>query len=134
MPKILSPSAPRVLASRMLPRIASAVPLPRETTQYTCMRGAMIWSAADSACHCLLLTKLPPFSRVSVTPLARYRLRSYWIGIAMPARSSCQCMCVLTRPGMTYLPVASITASASIGMFGAMVAMTPSWTRMSIGP
>jgi hypothetical protein len=45
-------------------------------------------------------------------------------------------MCVLTMPGMTYLPVPSITASASNARPppSRMSAMTPSCSTMSIGP
>ena len=95
----------------------------------------MVWAAA-SARHCLAFSKLPPTSRAVVTPDARYRWRSYWIGMG-PTRSSCQCMCVLTIPGMTYLPVASITASAA-GHFSVaalpMRAMRPFSASRSTGP
>src|SRR6266568_5276377 len=54
-----------------------------------------------------------------------------------PTRSSCQCMWVFTMPGMTYFPVASITASAS-GHFSAVAlpirAMSPASTSRSTGP
>jgi hypothetical protein len=50
-------------------------------------------------------------------------------------------MCALTMPGMTYLPAASITASADEGATrerrspdGVIVEMRPSSTRTSIGP
>ena len=45
-------------------------------------------------------------------------------------------MCVLTMPGMTYLPVASITMSGSPQPASALPIreMTPSSARMSNGP
>ena len=100
------------------------------------MRGATILCAALSARHCLVFSKLPPTSRAVVTPAARYRLRSYWIGIG-PTRSSCQCMCVFTMPGMTYLPVASMIASASGHLplvLLPILAISPFSRRMSFGP
>ena len=79
----------------------------------------MMVCALLSACQRFDLSKSPPTSRAVVTPAARYRLRSYWIGCGIPGwRSSCQCMCALTIPGMTYLPVASITASEDRGVVG----------------
>ena len=40
----------------------------------------MMVCALLSACHRFDLSKSPPTSRAVVTPAARYRLRSYWIG------------------------------------------------------
>ena len=92
----------------------------------------MIVCALLSACQRFDLSKSPPTSRAVVTPAARYRLRSYWIGCAMPgSRSSCQCMCAFTMPGITYLPVASITASGDRGDVG-IVTADPA--RLSGGP
>ena len=83
------------------------------------MRGAMMVCALLSACQRFDLSKSPPTSRAVVTPAARYRFRSYWIGWGIPGcRSSCQCMCALTMPGITYLPVASITVSDDRGVVG----------------
>src|SRR5882762_1128444 len=106
------------------------------------MRGATIVWALLSACQRFDLSKSPPTSRAVVTPAARYRLRSYGIGCGTPGwRSSCQCMCALTMPGITYLPVASITVSDPERAIapdrsdaGPMYEITPSSETMSTGP
>jgi hypothetical protein len=136
MPPIFRPSKPSVLAWRTPARMASGERFPRFGRFQMRMRGATIVPAALSARHCFDFSVLPPTSRVVVVPVARYRFRSYWIGCGTSAtRDSCQCMWVLTRPGMTYLPVASITASAvSPWRGGPTRAIRPSSTRMSTGP
>src|ERR1039458_2876767 len=77
------------------------------------MRGAA--SSPSALCWRISSARLVslPTSRMVVMPQASQMLSSYSSGCGLPPRSSCRCACALISPGRTYLPVASITASAS---------------------
>src|ERR1035437_980279 len=77
------------------------------------MRGAA--SSPSALCWRISRARLVslPTSRMVVMPQASYLLSSYSSGCGLPPRSSCRWACALISPGRTYLPVASITASAS---------------------
>src|ERR1035441_9933499 len=77
------------------------------------MRGA----ASSPAALCRRISSARfvslPTSRTVVMPQASQMLSSYSSGCGLPPRSSCRWPCALINPGRTYLPVASITASAT---------------------
>src|ERR1017187_5657948 len=77
------------------------------------MRGAA--SSPSALCRRISSARLVslPTSRMVVMPQASQMLSSYSSGCGLPPRSSCRWACALISPGRTYLPVASITASAS---------------------
>src|ERR1017187_3685652 len=108
------------------------------------MRGAA--SSPSALCRRISSARLVslPTSRMVVMPQASQMLSSYSSGCGLPPRSSCRWACALISPGRTYLPVASITASAGVaardpraaatgssGMTSAIVLFS---MTMSLGP
>ena len=110
------------------------------------MRGATISPRCDRPRSTTLSDSLSaPTSRTLVMPFASQILWLYSNPpIDCPLRCDCMCACALISPGSTYLPVASISASAAgrlarparsaTGSSETISVITLPSTMMSIGP